>query len=202
MREMILSDVWMPDCTFKFPASGKRNLKFQGHWLNRWKWLTYSESEDGAFCKYCVLFSSHGAGVGHQPLGKLVKHKFNNWKDAVEEFNKHEKNDYHRNSVLSATQFHHVMTKQQESIELQIDSGLKKQIEQNRKKLIPIIDTIVMCGRQGLALRGHRDHGPIEINNEEPIDNDGNFQTLLRFRVKAGDEDLRRHFETQSLNAM
>ena len=28
---------------------------------------------------------------------------------------------------------------------------------QNRQKLVSIVDAIIVCGRQGLALRGHRD---------------------------------------------
>jgi len=30
------------------------------------------------------------------------------------------------------------------------------QIKENRKHLIPIVECIIMCGRQELALRGHR----------------------------------------------
>lgn len=44
----------------------------------------------------------------------------------------------------------------------------------------------MLCGRQGLALRGHRDSGPITL--EEPTENDGNFRSLLRFRVRVEDE--------------
>lgn len=55
-RYNILKNTFNPDTTFKFPGSGKRNLKFQINWLSRWKWLAYSVSCDGAFCKYCMLF--------------------------------------------------------------------------------------------------------------------------------------------------
>ena len=40
-------------------------------------------------------------------------------------------------------------------VNILIDVNLRKQIADNRKK--PIIDTIVLCGRLGLAYRGHRD---------------------------------------------
>jgi len=36
-----------------------------------------------------------------------------------------------------------------------------KQIEENRKRLIPIIECVMLCGQQEIALRGHRDYGPI-----------------------------------------
>lgn len=122
LRKTILVDTWVPTCTFKFPGSGPRNLKFQWHWLNRWNWLAYSKIEDGAFCKYCVLFSSYGAGSGHQPLGKLVKTKFNTWKDAVEDFNRHEINDYHKSCVLKAVEFERILAKKQDPVDLQINT--------------------------------------------------------------------------------
>lgn len=89
-RIELLQNVWMPSADEKFPPQGKRNLRFQFKWLLRWKWLTYSKSQNGAFCKFCVLFAPDGAGVGSQTLKKLVKIPFNNYKDAVETFKDHE----------------------------------------------------------------------------------------------------------------
>jgi len=40
--------------------------------FGRWHWLCYSKEQSGAFCKFCVLFSPCGGGVGCQPLGRLV----------------------------------------------------------------------------------------------------------------------------------
>ena len=54
----MLKNVWTPDPAFDFPFSvmGKRTLRFQYRWLNRFKWLAYSKVEDGAFCRFCALF--------------------------------------------------------------------------------------------------------------------------------------------------
>lgn len=38
-----------------------------------------------------------------------------------------------------------------------------KQKNLNRIKLIPIIKCIILCGRQEIALRGHRDSGSINF---------------------------------------
>ena len=38
-----------------------------------------------------------------------------------------------------------------------LDANIKKEIEDNRKKLAPIVDTVIFCGRLGLPLRSHRD---------------------------------------------
>lgn len=46
-------------------------------------WLCYSENLQGAFCKYCVAFSTNG-GIGSQPLGYLIVKPLQNWKKAKE----------------------------------------------------------------------------------------------------------------------
>ena len=57
-------------------------------------------------------------------------------------------------------------------------------IVENRKKLIPVIDTIKLCGRLGLSLRGHRDdsiyHPDVGCYSAGGI---GNFVELLNYRV-------------------
>ena len=78
------------------------------------------------------------------------------------------------------------------------DSGRKKQALGNRQKLVSIVKTVIFCGRQGLALRGHREVGHVM---EEPDENDGNFRALLRFRMDAGDVILREHLLNASHNA-
>lgn len=40
----------------------------------------------------------------------------------------------------------------------------KVQIQENRKKLVPIIECIILCGRQEIALRGHNDSGKMCVN--------------------------------------
>ncbi|GBN96721.1 hypothetical protein AVEN_167796-1 [Araneus ventricosus] len=62
-------------------------------------------------------------------------------------------------------------------------------LKKNRKRLIPIIQTIRFCGRQQIAVRGNRDGGRIGL--EEPEKNDGNFRSVLRYRANSGDNDLK-----------
>nr|CAH7767474.1 unnamed protein product [Callosobruchus chinensis] len=193
--------IWIPDEFHKFPASGTRNLKFQLRWLQKWTWLAYSAKFDGAFCKYCVFFSNYYGVVGKQPLGKLVKAPFNTWKDAVEVFSRHSTLEYHKFSVLRAESRLSIVENKTESIEIMLNSKLREQVQSNREKLIPIIETIIFCGRQGLSLRGHRDCGPLYFDDGEPVENDGNFRALLRLRVKSGDEILRKHLTEASRKA-
>lgn len=57
--------------------------------------------------------------------------------------------------------------------------------------MLSIIQIIIICGRQDISLRGHRDSGIILLDT--PNENDGNFRSLLRFRMNAGDEFLKEH---------
>ena len=43
-----------------------------------------------------------------------------------------------------------------------IDADRQKEIERNRAALVPVIDTLLRCKRQNLALKGHRDDGPLD----------------------------------------
>ena len=97
------------------------------------------------------------------------------------------------------------------------------QAKENRKRLEPIVKTIILCGRQNIALRGHRDDGKLVLAvgktaiddgggddidapesqlSDSEVNNDGNFRALLQFRTDApGDKQLQRHLSTASNNA-
>lgn len=200
-KVQLLKTPWVPDSNYVFPSSGKRNLKFQIQWLSRFKWLTYTKI-DGALCKYCVLFASETAGKGgHQQLKSLVREPFNNWKDALEIFKAHENNAYHKECMITGSNFLSTSLNPNRDIQNVIDSSRLKQIQENRDKLHPIVDTIKLCGRQELALRGSNDYGPLTANDLEPVINDGNFRTILRMRMQCGDVKLLSHTENMALNA-
>lgn len=97
-----------------FPASGPRKLKFQYKWFCSWKWLSYSNSVDGVFCVYCVLFGTDE--VKYQKLGKLVCEKYNRWNCAVEKFNKHQSLVYHLTAMEKANGFLNISNNKQNSV--------------------------------------------------------------------------------------
>lgn len=191
----LIKNRWMPTDDFKFPSSGKRNLKFQRNWLIEFPWLTYSIKSDSAFCQFCALFCCEDVGKGcHTKPKALVFQPFNNWKDAKEQFRYHQSLDYHKKCTVFALNFLDVHDKKITSIDLQLDNAKKREIEMNRKILSSIIDTLIFIGRQEIACRGHRDTG--SINSEVPDINDGNFRALLRFRISSGDSSLQKHLES------
>ena len=70
-----------------------------------------------------------------------------------------------------------------------LSSERSRRTAENRLKLISIAETVILCGCQGLAFRGHRDDTP--STKEDPHANHGNFLALLQFRVLAGDHILK-----------
>ena len=87
-------------------------------------------------------------------------------------------------------------------IEVILDSNIKKEIEDNRKKLAPIVGTVIFCGRLGLPLRGHRDdakyHPEVDSYSSGGV---GNFVESLNFRVRAGDKVLEDHLKNCAKNS-
>lgn len=155
----------------------------------------------GALCKICLMFAAECAGKGsHQKLNLLVVKPLNKWKNAIADFDRHQKSQYHQHCTVLADNFMNVYSKNQTDIRSQLDIARAVNIAKNRKKLVPIIETIKLCGRQELALRGTSDFGNIKFNESEPEINDGNFRAILRMRHKCGDIDLKQHDENLQLN--
>lgn len=147
---------------------------------------------DGSFCLSCVLFATSEVGKGsHAAPKSLVLQPFNRWKDAKEIYRNHQGLVYHKNAIVSAENFITIHEKKSVNVALQLDNARKIQVQQNRKMFGSIVNTIFFIGRQEIACRGHRDAGPISL--EDPIENDGNFRSLLRFRMAAGDDALKKH---------
>ena len=71
----------------------------------------------------------------------------------------------------------------------------RKRTEQNRIILKSLVKCLEFCGRQGIALRGHRDDDTSSSFNK------GNFKYLLDFRVDVGDTTLQYRMKNCKKNA-
>jgi hypothetical protein len=81
----------------------------------------------------------------------------------------------------------------------EIDQGRKRQQLENRRKLTPNIRAILLCGRQGLALRGNHNYGPLSMKVSK--ENYGHFRAFLRYAIECGDIELHQHLQNASVNA-
>ena len=127
------------------------------------------------------------------------KSPLKNWVSASTKFREHQLNsEFHKAAVGYAEDFLRVQDGKMPSISQQLSDIYRNTVELNRQKLRSIIKTVVLCGKQNIALRGHCD-GSSHI--DEASGNSENFQALLNFRVEAGDKVLANHFAKGSRNA-
>ena len=86
-----------------------------------------------------------------------------------------------------------------EEIDLMIDKNCKKEAEENRKTLATIIDTVILLGRLGVALRRHRDDSQFHANlGEYSSGGVGSFVEVLNYRVRGGNSVFENHLRTCS----
>jgi hypothetical protein len=143
-----------------------------------------------------VLFGKQ-SGHNSSKLSQLFKDPFIHWKKATEKLAAHEKSSVmHKDSTLKLTNFKSVMSGKVKGIDEQADNLRSERIQYNRNILTSIVDTIILAGRQSLALRGHRDDSKDYLSP-----NPGNFQALLNYRIRAGDTILENHFKNAPKNA-
>ena len=198
----MLKEHFVPAPDYVFPARIFQGIArhFQHSWLTKYPGLVYSASEDGGFCKYCVLFTSCEASV--KELGVLVNRPLTNFKKATEILSEHfynsSKGCSRGKSSLRGSCYLHF--RELLCIYHQLSSEREKQTAGNRLKLRSIAETVFFCGRQGIALRGHQDDMSTVLEN--PESNHGNLSALLQFRVQAGDQVLKDHLTTASGNAL
>lgn len=203
LKKNLLTNHWSPPENYNFPYSthrkqGKEEKRYAGHqYLRKFDWLVFSDVKKGFFCKCCFLFKKDT----NTPVCKLVT-------DPLVTFAKllgkdgnlvtHELNKYHRESVVAAKEFLKVIDNPQLSIINKINSDRLEQVKENRKRLVPILESIIFLGKQNISFRGHRDDGPIL---KESSKNEGNFRELLRLRLNSGDSNLKAHLENSSARA-
>ena len=70
---------------------------------------------------------------------------------------KHEEKKSHQLTVMKVTNSMDVMQGKRHAIDISVGQGLAGRVGSNRLKLESVIETVVLCGRQNIPLRVHRD---------------------------------------------
>ncbi|XP_050541762.1 zinc finger MYM-type protein 1-like isoform X2 [Daktulosphaira vitifoliae] len=217
-KHELLENSWLPPKDYIFPYSehikgGKQTRRYVGHQhLNSFKWLVFSPSQKGLFCKYCPIFNIQNKG-GFQKNVNLLKFvtqpltKFAKIMGETGDLIHHEKTLYHKEAVEFSKSFLKTYHNPDLEIHNLLNTKRLKEVNENRLRLIPIVESIIFLCRQNIPLRGHRDDGmllPISsTNSDNQISclNEGNFRELLKFRVKSGDRILQNHLQNSSSKA-
>ena len=197
----LIKNVFVPDKSFKF-LKDKDNRNFRHVWLEMFPWLCYSPGKKGAFCLQCTLFGMKVPNRTNKATN-LISTAQNHWSDSVHTFKKHQsKSALHKHTSLILTQFLSDASGKTQLIDQIINSARKKKLEKNRKVLVPIVDTVIFCGRRGITFRGHRDDFKYHPEvGEYSTGQVGNFVKLLNYRVRSGDKLLEEHLRGCPKNA-
>ena len=191
-----------PDSSYKYPAkefndtrrkSGVSLRSCQPAWIDKYDFLGYSKCKDGLYCIACILFPTQTGQSGNAHA--MVETPYSNWKNCIATVEKHSDLTYHKRSEAKMLAFIMTRKSQKSRIDFSMSSAEKERIAKNRTFLTSVLKCIEFCGRQGIALRGHRDDACLDSTNQ------GNFKALIDFRVEAGDGDLEHHLETCKKNA-
>ena len=137
----------------------------------------------GVVCVPCVLFGSPEAENDRgkvTSLSSFVTKPFCKYEKISERLKNHLQTNYHRWAQERADAFLKVTQAAGITVIDQLDDCHKQQVLENRQRLVPILRTIICCGRLGIALRGHRDDGVLDVQTAIK-GQEGNFRALLAY---------------------
>uniref|UniRef100_A0A6I8SVT0 TTF-type domain-containing protein n=1 Tax=Xenopus tropicalis TaxID=8364 RepID=A0A6I8SVT0_XENTR len=177
--------VFTPSEAYDFKKDAKGPRCFRHVWLKQYRWICYSPHLKGALCKYCVIFPQP---VHRGFQGAFITAPFLKYRDFHNSARKHSLTTCHKQAYDDATNFINVRSHPEQSIVCQVNSAVKHQVEENRKKLYSVLSTIVFCGTHDIALRGK-------------TSTSGNVQALFDFCIESGDEILKNHLKNAPVNA-
>lgn len=140
-----------------------------------------------------VFFAPNQAGG--QDLGQFVTKPFNSWVKMSHKATTHAKKDYHLTAMTTMEEFLVRYRNPTQAVGAILEKESRQIMETNQKVIESLLKVVMLCGKQGLALHGHRDD---TINwEEEGSLNEGNFVQLVRFRAET-DPILANHLANSS----
>ena len=201
----------MPNKNFSWPYTNRLGQKaYLGirHCSGSYDCFKYSQDLEGLVCIPCALFAASSAENDRRKqtkLGKLVNmalQKYDHLTGKDGYLRSHMNTEYHKTAVTKADQFLYTL-ENCDMIINKVDDQRMSQVRENRRRLVPIIKTMLICGRLGIAFRKNTHKNNLQdFNYNLPlVYEDGNFTALLKFRVDAGDMELKQQLETAGRNA-
>lgn len=194
IAQSVVQSPVQPNVKFPFTKFGSSKRRFRLNWYRKYKWIEYSVDRNAAFCYPCRLFP---AAYGRTEES-FTKTGFCDWKHATGKKGIlvcHDTCYSHKKAMLSWSDFK-VNAKKGTSIDNLLASDRRRQIEQNRHYLQTLTEVILVCAKQDIPLRGHRE----SQTSESPWLNRGNFIEILHL-VGKHDHIVQEKLETCPRNA-
>ena len=160
----------------KFPLTkfGTTTRAFYIALYDRFHWLEYSVQHDTCYCYPCHIFGTSSSYSRSRPEHAFTVTGFCNWKKANGKdgvLNCHANTVSHQQAEVAWHQYKY-NTVHGTSISDRINSARSVTIAQNRHYLKTILEILMFCGHQEIALHGHREG--------RDSSNRGNFLELLQ----------------------
>lgn len=118
----------------------------------------------------------------------LVTKPFRRWARYTSVIAEHAEKMYHRDAMIAVQTFKESVENPSNTVTCLFDKEREERIKENREIVKSIARAVLFCGRQCIALRGHRE----KLNQSE---NPGNFVALLKV-FSEGNSTLEAHFQT------
>ncbi|KAL9686536.1 hypothetical protein QQ045_023997 [Rhodiola kirilowii] len=136
---------------------------FHAEYFEKWEWMEYSVSKDGAYCFWFYLFK------GYSRSRVFTSKEFRNWRHATEKFKAHvgAAGSAHNNAKIAFFSF----KDQRQSLARKVFVGNQTLKTAYRTRLTAVVVVIRLQLQQGLAFRGH--------NESKDSLNKGNFLEIL-----------------------
>ena len=173
----------------KITKNGKEKTRFYQHsWLEERPRHVYSPELNGGLCKLCVLFDKPHKKAQR---GAFVASAFQKLQRS-ELIKAHAETDYHKAAVAQGSDF--MRTFKHPGNRVEADKTSEQYYQRNKRILEAIVDAVLLCAKQGLSLRGHRD---TKVNDmDESTENRGNFLAILELIAKY-DPIVKEHLKNQ-----
>ena len=172
--------------SFHKTAIGDRNCSFATHWYKSYPFIEYSNQKDAVYCFSCRLFPSNS---GH-PDNSFATQGCRKWKKIGEKLKKHAESRSHKESM--AKWMAYKQSKSTSTVADQLISQRASNVVANRMYISTIAQVVVLCARQGIALRGH--------DESSTSTNKGNFVEIVELLASVMPE-LERKFRSLPKNA-
>ena len=170
-KHAILPKHFLPPAHYKFSGTYENGClrSFRYKYFKNRPWLKHSPHLDDTFCVPCALFVNDRSNKQ-----SLVTKPFKKWARYTSVVVEDAEKTYHRDAMIAAQAFKESVENPSNTVACLFDKEREKRIKENRQIVKSIARPVLFCGRQCIALRGHR---PEKVDQSE---NPGNFLTLLK----------------------
>ena len=116
--------------------------------------LVYSPKNDGVYCIFCSLVLTADR---KRSLSSFVNYGYSEWPNIKEKKSRHAGNSYHQQAVLKAYGIIEKFENPTNTVKTIMDENLKQRYQVNPNVVDSLALVLHLLGKQGLALRGHRE---------------------------------------------